>query len=724
MARGRHFGDVAAGLVCSLLSIAYCLSYAALIFSGPLSEWLSYGITIILLSVAVSAAVYPLFSSIPFSIASPDTSTAALTATLVAGMAARLVQEGHGDLLPVVAIVLALTTAVTGFALYGLGWARAGRAIRFVPFPVIGGFLGATGLLTMAGAVKVVSGGTPGAENLAELVRPEMLAKLGAAALLALMLHVFVRRWANAYVLPLVLLAVLIVFHAILSISGLGLAAAQEAGWVFPVIARAAPWPLWTSWPETVSIPLSVLPWLAGDLLAIIFVTTISLLLNATGVELATRRDVDVDRELKALGLSNVFCSMVGGTVSCLSLSRTTLAHVSGATGKGAGFTVAAVSAGILIADPAFLSFVPKFMLAALLFFAGGHLVHKWLVRSARKLQATDYLALLAIAAIIVQFGYVAGIVTGVVIGCATFALSASRVNAIKFSFNGSEYRSSLDRSPAELAILAEHGHELQGMSLQSYLFFGSTSTLYQRVKNVLADNPRCLFMLFDFRLVNGIDSSAVHNFIQIHDAVREAGARLVLVNLTADLRRMFRNSGVDDDDETLICENLDQAMELCEAALVRLYRPGDYQALSGRAWLAGAVGGAAVAERLLSLCRRQIFDAGEEIARQGQPSDAMHFIFEGRIGIFVEVGEGRSVRVRSLGRHTTIGEMGLITGRPRSATIIAEEPSELYELPLDAFERISRDDPALAQALHRFVITALSERLNFANRMVGALQR
>jgi SulP family sulfate permease len=154
------------------------------------------------------------------------------------------------------------------------------------------------------------------------------------------------------------------------------------------------------------------------------------------------------------------------------------------------------------------------------------------------------------------------------------------------------------------------------------------------------------------------------------------------------------------------------------------LHLPVSHQSPSGRSWLAEAVGGPAAADRLLSACRRQIFDVGEEVARQGQPSDSMHFIFEGRIGIFVEVGDGRSVRVRSLGRHTIIGEMGLVTGRPRSATIRAEEPSELYELSLEAYEMISREDPALAQALHRFVIAALSERLSFANRMVGALQR
>ena len=46
-----------------------------------------------------------------------------------------------------------------------------------------------------------------------------------------------------------------------------------------------------------------------------------------------------------------------------------------------------------------------------------------------------EYLSLIAIAALIIYFGFIAGVLIGIVIGCATFALSASRVNAIKFNF-------------------------------------------------------------------------------------------------------------------------------------------------------------------------------------------------------------------------------------------------------------------------------------------------
>src|SRR4051794_31861676 len=98
--------DMLAGAICSVLSIAYCLSYAALIFSGPLSRWLSYGISVTFLSAAIAAAVVAWRSSLPFAIAGPDTSTSAVIATLVAAMMTRLSGEGISHLLEPALIVM------------------------------------------------------------------------------------------------------------------------------------------------------------------------------------------------------------------------------------------------------------------------------------------------------------------------------------------------------------------------------------------------------------------------------------------------------------------------------------------------------------------------------------------------------------------------------------------------------------------------------------------
>jgi sulfate permease, SulP family len=464
-------------------------------------------------------------------------------------------------------------------------------------------------------------------------------------------------------------------------------------------------------------------PTISADVLAVMFVTTTTFLLNTTGIEIATRNEADVGNDLKVLGVANMLSAALGGYVSCTSLSRSLLVRNAGGTSRLAGLTVAGVAGLLLVTDPTFLGYVPKYILGGLLLYLGADLVLQWLIRSSRRLLPLEYLSLLAIAFLIVYSGFVAGVLIGVVIGCATFAFSVSRVAAIKFTFDGLEYRSSLDRGPYELSLLAENGRQIQGVALQSYLFFGSANRLYEHVKKQLAAEPGCRFLVFDFRLVTGIDSSATHSFAQIKEAAASCGARLVLVNLTPELARAFRTARFITDD-VVLATNLDRALESCEQRIIEVHRTEDDGERSFRMWLTDALGQPQFAERMTELCRRLDITAGQVVARQGDPADSMHFILEGRVGITVDLGEGRTMRVRSLGRHTTIGEMGLITGRPRSATIAAETDSVLYELSAEAYARIKREEPALSTALLGYVIAVMAERLNFANRALGVLQR
>jgi sulfate permease, SulP family len=713
---------VFAGTVCSVLSIAYCLSYAALIFTGPLEHLLSYGIAVTFLSAAVGGTIVALRSSLPFAVAGPDSSISVVLAALVAIVVQRLVAGGGGELLAPALIAMSLATALTGLLLCVLGFTHAGRAIRFVPYPVIGGFLGATGWLLVTGALQVVTDQHPTFANIGAFVDGAVAAKIAAGTIVAITLYVLLHRSKNPLVMPGVLLGAFAVTHLALLSTGTTIAEAQATGWMFrlqPAAGLTLPWQI----EPLRNFPWSSLPSLAGDVLAVMFVTATNFLLNTTGIEIASRTEADVEHDLKVLGVANVVIAALGGYVSCTSFSRSMLVRTAGATSRLSGLTVAAISAIVLVADPSFLGYVPKYILAGLLFYLGADLVYQWLIKSARRLLPLEYLSLLVIAVLIIYSGFVAGVLIGIVIGCATFALSASRVNAIKFDFDGSEYRSSLDRGPYELSLLADHGREIQGMALQSYLFFGSANRLYQHVKSLLATQPDCRFLIFDFRLVTGIDSSATHSFAQIKLAAAASGAQIVLVNLTPELERAFRAAGFISDD-VIVASDLDRALEACELAIIEAHRTEANDARSLRAWLSDALENAQYADRLTEYCRRIEVVAGDIVARQGDPAASMHFILEGRIGIVVDLGEGRTMRLRSLGRHTTIGEMGLITGRPRSATIQAEADSVLYELSAEAYQRIKRDEPALSQALLGYVVSVMSERLSFANRAVGILQR
>jgi sulfate permease, SulP family len=714
--------DVFAGSICSILTVAYCLSYAALIFSGPLAPWLSNGIAVTFFTAAVAGAIVAWRSSVPFAVAGPDSSTSAVMAALVAAMAQRLIAAGDTQLLAPTLILMALATGITGLLLCGLGIMRAGRAIRFIPYPVIGGFMAATGWVMVMGAVGVITGHKPALGNLESFATTAVVAQLAAGLAVAVVLQLLLMRWQSPFILPGVLLAGIAAGHLGVAFSDMSIAQAQAAGWYFQ---PPAPAPLILPWHSEAlaAFPWRSLPFLVGDVLAVMFVTVISMLLNTTGVEIATRREADIERELNALGLASLLSAAFGGYVSSLSLSRTSLNYSLGGRSRLSGLTVAAISALMLVVNPGFLGFVPKFALGGLLFFAGARLLHRWIVQSAGQLTSIEYLSLLAVALIIVQWGFIAGVLIGVVIGCATFAVSASRVNAIKFSFDGSEYRSRLDRSAEELAILARHGRELQGMALQSYLFFGSANRLYQHVKALLRERPECRFLVFDFRLVTGMDSSATHSFSQIKQVADESGARVVLVHLKPDLERAFQAIRLLSGD-VVTAADLDRALETCEDAVIAAHRGESSELDSLRGWLGKALGSEEYAEALAAACHRFEVAPGEIVARQGEPSNSMHFILDGRVGIVVDMGDGHAVRVRSLGRHTTIGEMGLISGRPRSATIQAEAPSVLYELSLERFNELKRERPTLGQVLLSYVISVMAERLSFASRVIGVLQR
>ena len=285
------------------------------------------------------------------------------------------------------------------------------------------------------------------------------------------------------------------------------------------------------------------MPDLLGNLIAVVFVTAASTLFNTTGIEVAAASRSQSGTRTQRHRPCQYPGRSAAGYAGCVSVSRTVLNFSSGGRGRLSGLTAAAVSLLMLANAPELLGYMPKFVLGGLLLYLGADQLHKWIIESRKRLTRTEYASLLVIIVIIVQWGFVPGILIGIIFGCATFALSAARIAAIKFSFNGSEYRSSLDRSRNDQKVLLAHGGKIQGLNLQSYLFFGSANRLYQHVKALLREQPECRYLLFDFKLVTGIDSSAAYSFAQIKRSAHDLGVHLVLVHLSATAEKVLRSS-------------------------------------------------------------------------------------------------------------------------------------------------------------------------------------
>jgi SulP family sulfate permease len=715
--------DVLGGSAASVLTVTFGLSYALLIFAGPLAPYLSYGVAATFISSAVLAGVIALGSSLPFAVAGPESSTAAMTAILASSLVERMTAtDPAAQLLAPVLITLGLASVATGIVLCGFGLTRMGRAIRYVPYPVVGGFLGATGFLILLGSIRVITGHRLQFTTLDQFANLLTVSELSAACAMALVLYLTWHRSRTPFGLPVILIGGVIFAHVAFWLVGISSAEAQASGWTFqppPSVTFMLPW----STSGLRDYPWYALPDLVGNVIAVIFVTATSTLFNTTGIEVATQREANLERELNVTGLANMLSGVFGGYTGCISVSRSVLNFNGGGTGRLSGLTVAAISALMLKAAPVLLGYMPKFVLGGLLIYLGADQLHKWIIQSRRRLSLVEYLSLLAIIIIIVQWGFIAGILIGVVIGCTTFALSASRIDSIKYSFDGAEYRSSLDRSRDDQAVLSAHGGKIQGLNLQSYLFFGSANRLYQHVKALLARHPECRFLVFDFKLVTGIDSSAAYSFAQIKREAHDRGVKLVLVHLPAAAEKALR-SGEFISQGVRIVPELDHALEWCENEIITQHQGHEREEASLRDWFAGILGTEHDAAELIRRCQRLEVDAGEIIVAAGDVADSMHFILDGRVGIMIPADDDRTTRVRSLGRYTTIGEMGLVSQARRSATIQAEVASILYVLDAHQFEAIKRENPELGQKLLTYFVSVMAERLTFANRMIAVLRR
>lgn len=719
----QWLNDIFASAAPAVLTVSFGLSYSVLIFSGPLVPYLPYGIAATFTATAIIAVVVALGSTFPFAVGAPETSTAAVTGILAASLIEHIAAaDPSAQLLGPVLLTLSAATIITGLVLCSMGLTRIGRAIRYVPYPVIGGFLGATALLIALGGVRVIANRPLRFDTLTSLADPMTMYQLLAGAALAFMIYLMWHRSRNPLALPAILVGGIVMAHIAFHVAGISMEQAQALGWTFQSPPRASlttPWHL----SDIQNFPWQALPGLVGNLIAVIFVTAISTLFNTTGLEVATGREANLERELTVAGTANILSGLFGGYAGCLSLSRSLLNVSGGATGRISGLAVAAVAVIMLVADPALLSYMPKFILGGLLIYLGVDQLNRWIVESRRRLSTLEYLSLLAIIVIIMTWGFIAGVLIGIVIGCATFALSASRISSIKFGFNGAEYRSSLDRSRHDLALLSAHGKEIHGLNLQSYLFFGSANRLYQHVRALLLHHPECRYLVFDFKLVTGIDSSAAYSFAQIRRSALESGVKLVLVNLPRTTEKMLR-SGEFLSGDILVMPELDHALEWCENEIIARHSGLEQEEGDLQSWFTRILGNERDAAELARRCERIEVGAFEIIARAGEPADSMLFILNGRIGVTIDAGDGRTTRVRSLGRRTTVGEMGLVSRQPRSATIQAEIDSVLYVLRADAFNALTAGNPQLGQKLLTYFMSVMAERLAFASRMIGALRR
>jgi sulfate permease, SulP family len=704
---------IVAGVVGGLIVLSTSISYPAVIFTGAFEPYLGIGIQMALFGTAVLGATVAVGSSYPAAIANIQIETAVVLGVLSAAIAESLGARGAGA--PALATLLAaivLSTLSLGVVFIALGAFRLGNVIRYIPFPVIGAFLAYIAWLLLRGGLSTMVGQPLSLPASLLLLQPSLLPHWlpGALAAVGLLTLQLVRRhYLNT---PVLLVASVAVFWLTVWLTGTSTAELRTAGYLLPGPSPEQSWsPVGSlvalaqaDWAVVLrQLPQVVIVWLVG---------MIALLVIASGVEIASRSDVDLDQELRVAGIGNLLSGLGGGLPGYQSASASLLSHYIGTRSRLVGLISAGICASVLLFGGPLLAYVPKLLLGLVLVYLALGIAADLALDRWPKLPLADRGILLLVLLSLIWLGFVQGIVIGLIAGLAVFAFNYARIDVVRAAGSGARYASNVLRPPAQRRLLVDHGEAIQVIRLQGYLFFGSAHGVLERVsaRLTLPGKTPIRYLVLDLERVDGVDSSTVFSFIRLIERADQRGVTILWAAVPETVAAALRSAGLDLDRRTWpqLFLDLDHALEYVEDVLLdRLAGAAPAFDEPTRGFPVLATG-----EGILAYGTRVTWRAGEHAIRQGEPSEEMYFIETGRLTARLEQASGSHVRLRTILPGTVIGEVACYLGLPRSASVVADQDSSAFRITKDALERMRTENAELAVAFHQFMACAAAERL------------
>jgi sulfate permease, SulP family len=714
------------GLVLGVIEVVLVTSFAALIFAGDAAVHIPSAISLLLAGAVVIMVTVGLMTSLPPTVASVQDSTAAILALIAASITSELPRGTDEAFLTIVATIT-LSSVLAGVAFFVLGRFGLGNLVRFIPYPVVGGFLAGTGWLLFKGGAGVLTGTSLTMASLDTFGRGDVAAKWLPGLLFALIVLLLVRWFRHFLIIPASVVTALAIFYGVLWIGGIELGDAEAHGWFLgPFPAGAGRWEPWSLHAFTGADWAHIFAQTA-NIVTLLVVALLALLLNATGIEQVLNRDGDVNRELRAAGAANLIAGLGGGIIGFHALSFTALARRTGATGRVASLVGAAVCVVALVAGTDPLALFPRSILGGLLVFLGLAFLVEWLYDAWFKLPRRDYLVILLIVVSVAAFGFLPGVAIGLIAAVVLFVIDYSRTDVVKHALSGATYQSRVDRDPQGRDVLRQRGDAIHILELQGFVFFGTGNSLLERIRDRIDDagSPSLRFLVLDLRRVTGIDSSAVVTFSKVLALAESVGFTVVLTALPDSAARQLRHADIDEtpDGSVRLFPDLDRGVQWCEEQILDL-APAEASDAGQPlpALLRDGLGASVDSGKLMTYLEPVEVPAAHELIRQGDVCDELFFLESGLVTAQFSRPDGQSVRLRTMGPGTVVGEVTMYLGTVRTASVVTDAPSRLYRLTRKALEEMQHRDPRLAAALHKLFARLLADRLSDALRTMDAL--
>lgn len=649
-------------------------------------------------------------------------------AALIAGLADRF-RSGDEPDVPLVLAFTMLTLFMTGIAQPALGLARIGRIVKYLPYPVLAGFINGAAFLILLSALRPMIGLPSGPSLtgfLADLsqVSPWTLLVSFFTLLVALNSPRLTKRF------PPLLIALLAgtVLHLVL---GLFIDSARLSGSLGHLEPRLPDLDVLRSFSRILGDPQlrEVIPSLIIPAIGLAVLATVETLLTASVVDGMLQSRHHADRELLVQGTGNAIAACFGGLTSAAGLSRCTN-NVRGGAHTPLSALVYAGIGMCMLAGIALIGRLPLAVMGGLICAVAWIMIDDWskhvpiqlltrerLTRSQRRTLLANYLIMVSVVAIAV----ISNLITAVFFGVLASTLLFVRRNSgsiIQRELHGDSHRSLRQRSISRMRELEREGWRIVLLELKGALFFGTADQLSREAERVAT---KADYLILDFRHITDIDVTGLRILHQAALRVSASNCRLLFAAIRplGARGRMLTTGGIEKVvPQQYWFDTTDAALQWAEDHLLDRFdlpEPRERLLDVSETQLGRGLSQAELA--ILESHLEQIeFEAGAPLFRSGERADSLFVLRRGCVSVTLQGSLGRR-RLASFSQGVVFGELGLLDGGPRSADVFADEASIVLKLTHTAFERIRAENSELAAKLLFNLGVEIAIRLRYSNR-------
>ncbi|MFM7549359.1 MAG: cyclic nucleotide-binding domain-containing protein, partial [Cyanobacteriota bacterium] len=283
--------------------------------------------------------------------------------------------------------------------------------------------------------------------------------------------------------------------------------------------------------------------------------------------------------------------------------------------------------------------------------------------------------------------------------------------STIRRSYTGNHIQSRRCRSNTELVHLRNQGQSLRILHAQGVLDFSGTEQLLANLEG-MAQGAKVIVL--DMRHVQELPPNSLEMLIQTMCELDRRGIRVVISRAHGLIESprwpdLTQQSGIE------LVEDLDIALELGESLVLQDRQNQPDRPAPGLPSLLLQLDPPQRRE-LEGLLLPRTVEAGERVIRRGDDGDSLFLIVSGHFttAISVQIGSGdcRQSRLAAFTGGMCFGEISFLSGKPRSADVIADEPGHLLVLRRDDFERLRVQSPETAIQLLLALSAELGGRL------------